>query len=274
MRWEYNLAMMLRKRWAVVWGLAVSAAVTLPADDKLPLTLGFYLVADCSSAIASLPMQEAGRSARYCLERTPIVDQRDVASAAPETDATGLPVRLSLTPEAAQRWFEVSGKHIGLKIGAVLDGRLISVAKIAAATRSLWVDGLSRIEARWLIEAFQRRDVATAAAALPSGRVDAGQPDEQGIFKIGKGVSAPVPIYRPPPEYTEEARAAKLQGTVVLKAVVRPDGTPDMVRVVRSFDAGMDANAVACVRSWRFRPALKDGAPVPVWVTIEVNFRL
>lgn len=94
-------------------------------------------------------------------------------------------------------------------------------------------------------------------------------------FKIGGGISAPIPTYKVEPEYTEIARFLKLQGTVVLRTVVDPDGIPQDIALVRSFGFGLDENAVRAVRAWRFRPGQdENGQNVPVIANIEVNFRL
>jgi len=95
-----------------------------------------------------------------------------------------------------------------------------------------------------------------------------------GAYKIGGGVSAPVPIFRPEPEYSEEARKAKWQGAVLLQLVVDENGVPQEIKVVRSLGLGLDQKAIEAVQKWRFKPGLKDGKPVPVSANIEVNFRL
>ncbi len=95
-----------------------------------------------------------------------------------------------------------------------------------------------------------------------------------GAYRVGGGVSAPKVVYDPDPEYSEEARKAKYQGTVVLWLVVAPDGKPQQIRVQRSLGMGLDEKAVEAVRQWRFEPAKKDGQPVPVMINVEVNFRL
>ena len=95
-----------------------------------------------------------------------------------------------------------------------------------------------------------------------------------GAYRIGGGVSAPVPVFRPEPEYSEEARKAKWQGAVLLSLVVDEDGTPKDIKVVRSLGLGLDQKAIEAVQKWRFKPGLKDGKPVPVSANIEVNFRL
>jgi TonB family protein len=95
-----------------------------------------------------------------------------------------------------------------------------------------------------------------------------------GVYRVGGGVSAPRVIEDPDPEYSEEARQAKYQGTVVLWIVIGPDGLARQVRVQRSLGMGLDEKAVEAVRKWRFIPAMKDGQPVAVQVNVEVNFRL
>jgi TonB family protein len=95
-----------------------------------------------------------------------------------------------------------------------------------------------------------------------------------GIYRVGGGVSAPVAIYRIEPEYSEEARKAKFQGTVVLSIVVDEQGLPRNFKVVKPLGLGLDEKAIEAVQKWRFSPAKKDGKPVAVLATVEVNFRL
>ncbi len=96
----------------------------------------------------------------------------------------------------------------------------------------------------------------------------------QQVWRIGAGVSAPVPVYRQDPEYTEEARRAKVSGAVRLSVVVDKEGLARNIVVVESLDPGLDQKAIEAVRQWRFRPAQKDGQPVNVRATIVVNFQL
>ena len=95
-----------------------------------------------------------------------------------------------------------------------------------------------------------------------------------GAFRIGGGVSAPVPIFKPEPEYSEEARKLKWQGSVVLSLVVDENGIPQNIKVIHSLGLGLDQKAIEAVQKWRFKPGLKDGKAVPVFADIEVNFRL
>jgi len=95
-----------------------------------------------------------------------------------------------------------------------------------------------------------------------------------GLFRVGGGVSAPRVLYQPDPEYSEEARKAKYEGTVVLWLVVGPDGRPRNIRISRSLGLGLDEKAMEAVRQWKFEPARKGGQPVAVQINVEVEFRL
>ncbi len=95
-----------------------------------------------------------------------------------------------------------------------------------------------------------------------------------GVFRPGRGVTPPRPIYSPEPEFSEEARKAKYQGTCTLMIVVDTDGKPINLRVVNSLGMGLDEKALETVRTWRFEPGLKDGHPVKVEMAVEVDFHL
>jgi TonB family protein len=94
-------------------------------------------------------------------------------------------------------------------------------------------------------------------------------------------VSRPVDVASPPsvlsrvePTYTREAAKAGNVGSVTLEAIVRADGTVDVLRVVKSLDPGLDQNAVEALKQWRFRPGMRNGKPVDVHLNIVVNFNL
>jgi protein TonB len=95
-----------------------------------------------------------------------------------------------------------------------------------------------------------------------------------GVFKVGGGISAPQAVLTPDPEYTDEARRAKTQGTCTLWLIVDAAGRPRNIRVVHGLGFGLDAKAMEAVQQWRFDPALKDGKPVTVQISIEVEFKL
>ncbi len=96
-----------------------------------------------------------------------------------------------------------------------------------------------------------------------------------GVYQIGGGVSAPVAIFTPEAEFSDEARRAKYQGVCLISLIVDAQGNPQDPRVIRALGMGLDEKALEAVRKYKFKPAMKDGrTPVPVRITIEVNFRL
>jgi TonB family protein len=93
-------------------------------------------------------------------------------------------------------------------------------------------------------------------------------------YRVGNGTTPPSLIYKLEPMYTEEARAAKIAGTVLLQLVIDPTGIATDLQLIKGVGFGLDEKAVEAINQWRFKPGTKDGVPVPVQATIEVNFRL
>jgi TonB family protein len=114
-------------------------------------------------------------------------------------------------------------------------------------------------------EAADIRDSLAMAKRQPSG------PD---LHRIGGNINAPVLVSKVEPDYTEEARIANYDGTVLLSVEVGADGIVSNINVVRGLGLGLDQKAVEAVGQWRFMPATENGQPVKVAAQIEVNFRL
>ena len=97
-----------------------------------------------------------------------------------------------------------------------------------------------------------------------------------GVYRPGNGVTLPKLVREVKPQYTSDAMRAKVQGTVLLECVVKPDGSIGDVQVIRSLDStfGLDQEAVKAARQWRFVPGTRLGEPVSVLVTIELTFTL
>jgi protein TonB len=93
-----------------------------------------------------------------------------------------------------------------------------------------------------------------------------------GLEHIGGGVSKPIPLYTPEPEFSEEARKAKFSGSVQVYCIVDEQGNATNVKVVRPIGMGLDEKAVENVRSYKFKPAMKNGKPVRVPMWIDVSF--
>jgi len=95
-----------------------------------------------------------------------------------------------------------------------------------------------------------------------------------GVSRMGAGVTTPEVLKDVKPQYTAEAMRERVEGNVGVEAIVLTDGTVGEVRVVRSLDKqyGLDDQAIAAVKKWRFKPGKKDGINVPVLVEIELTF--
>lgn len=123
----------------------------------------------------------------------------------------------------------------------------LSLAKKAAAIR------------KRLIEELQSKD-------------DAGSSEPP--LRIGGGVSIPSIVAKVEPTYSESARLVRKQGAARFSVVIDTDGRVRTITLVSSLGFGLDEAGYQAVSTWRFRPAMKDGNPVPVVANIEVNFRL
>jgi TonB family protein len=116
-------------------------------------------------------------------------------------------------------------------------------------------------------------DELTASVSKPAV-VRPAPKTSDGVYRVGGGVSAPTLTFKVEPGYSQEALAAKLQGTVTLYVEIGPDGSAHHIQVTQGLGLGLDQHAVEAVSQWRFKPGTKDGQPVFVAATIQVNFRL
>ena len=96
------------------------------------------------------------------------------------------------------------------------------------------------------------------------------------VFQPGNDVTRPVLLREVKPAYTSDAMRAHLQGSVFLWCVVNRDGSVGDVKILRSLDPtfGLDLEAIKAARQWRFRPGTRRGEPVPVLITIQLDFSL
>ncbi len=90
----------------------------------------------------------------------------------------------------------------------------------------------------------------------------------------GPGVTVPRLVRDVKPQYTSDAMRRQIQGSVHLECVVQLDGTTSSIKVVKSLDPDLDEQAIKALQQWRFEPGTKDGRPVPVIITAEMNFTL
>jgi periplasmic protein TonB len=118
-----------------------------------------------------------------------------------------------------------------------------------------------------------------SGGGLGSGRGNGIGPGEGGgygggLMHLGGGVTAPVLIYDPDPEFSDEARRAKYQGVCVVGLIVDASGNPQQIHIVRALGMGLDEKAMEAVHKYKFRPATFKGRAVAVEINIEVNFRI
>jgi TonB family protein len=118
------------------------------------------------------------------------------------------------------------------------------------------------------------RSFPLKAAGTPPAVNNTQQNTRPEFYKVGNGVSTPIPIYKPDPQYTAKAKATKIQGTVTLWIVIGADGAVKEVEVSKPLDPGLDQNAENAIRTWKFQPATKSGQPVACKVMVEVTFKL
>lgn len=93
-------------------------------------------------------------------------------------------------------------------------------------------------------------------------------------MKVGGGVLPPQKIYTPQPVYTEEARLGRIQGVVILEAIIDEKGTVQQVKVLKGLPMGLSESAAKTAREWTFKPATLEGRPVPVYFNLTVRFSL
>jgi len=95
-----------------------------------------------------------------------------------------------------------------------------------------------------------------------------------GPIPVGGDVVAPVKIYAPQPQYTEIARRARIEGIVIVQAIIDKEGNVTNVKVLKSLPMGLGEEAAKAIKNWRFKPATLNGKPVDVYYNLTVNFRL
>ncbi|SRR5216684_6310420 len=127
----------------------------------------------------------------------------------------------------------------------------------------------TRVLVSWIV-------MASATAVFFGSNLLAQEPDKtsEPVYELGSGVTPPKSVYAPNPRYDEPARKKKINGTVILAIIVTAEGTVRDIKVIKSLDPGLDKQAIAAVRTWKFEPATKNGKPVAVHLKTESDFRL
>jgi TonB family protein len=229
-----------------------------------------------------------------------------VATAADVTDASvidggssGFSVAVRFSDAASARMASATRPHLGRPVAILLDSRVIAVATVRTpiSDRAVLTGHFSEDEARRIAAGLWRttapsRAPGAAQSVVPRDAPIAGDGRQTGGSASAPAAAAasqappansqddrvtmPTPTFRVNPEYTQAALKAGIEGTVLLNIVVEADGTVGDAFVTESLDTiyGLDEQALAAAKQWRFRPGTQDGTPVPVRVTLEMRFTL
>ena len=219
-----------------------------------------FLVISCGVAMASPAPDFSGRWAGTMSDR----------------QAAAVPIYLTISEEHAHFSGDVlKGESGALPIRDVIvqSDQLSFTLQDAGGTRSDYV--LKFVVAG---RPLQERHVLLDGTATVAGQQSTVVLYPVTEFPPPRGgfVSPPALIHKVEPRYTEQARAASIQGTVVLRIEIEETGmlSTNQIRVTRGLGHGLDEAAVECVRQWYFKPALTSGYAVRSFASVEVNFRL
>ena len=155
----------------------------------------------------------------------------------------------------------------------LIGSHMLTGRNLKSRIARLFDSGIARVPSR----ATLRRAVVVsiAAFAVVGMLVGAGQArGDDRAYIIRSGDNKPTLLTKIEPEYTEEAREAKWQGTVGLHAVIDEEGYASEINVTHSLGMDLDQKAVEALQQWRFQPGTKDGKAVRVSAVIDINFRL
>jgi protein TonB len=125
-----------------------------------------------------------------------------------------------------------------------------------------------------LTKANQTTSVASGNSATPQPPPPPGAPGASAApVRVGGNIKAPTKIQHVSPVYPQEAQDARVTGVVIIEATINPEGSVETANVLRSIPM-LDQAALEAVKQWRFTPTLLNGVPVPVIMTVTVNFTL
>lgn len=235
-----------------------------------------------SKALASLQRAEVD----FAMMRVPLM--QDLTGAKATAISMGLVAQYVQTNKAApaqELALDAWGTPLRITIGTDGTYRIVSAGADKTFDETSWSRAPRAdlgedivYENGKLTRSVPEGEVLKAASDLRATVVP--QPPDASLFGTGpwqrveEGTTAPVIESRVEPVYPEEYRRARVSGIVVLEVAISQAGTVENVGVLKSLAPGLDMAAVNAVRQWKFKPALRDGRPVPVLFNVTINFRL
>jgi TonB family protein len=241
-----------------------------------------------TSAAAADALAELLRAEiEFAKSRTPLLQSVTGAQAtAMLIQQVGRYIENNHTPPAAEVSRDAWGTPLRVTIEPSGDYQVVSAGEDKQFAEASWSQKPAPSFAEDIVYrngAFVRQvSAADVAAATPGSRVPpTPQPPDPSYgapgsnwLRVAEGVTAPVVIERVEPVYPEDYRKARVAGIVVLEMAITATGQVEHVSVLKSLAPGLDDAAVTAVRKWKFKPATKDGQPVPVLNVMTINFQL
>ena len=253
-------------------GQRTSTSAPPPAADTQPAKVMIYTEGPGVTAPELLPLNLPPISDEKCKKKV-----NAAVMLSTYIDAAGVPNNITLLQSNDSELDELALKTVAadrFKPGTY-NGAPVAVAESIEVILRVCLEektdtsGKKTAQLRLLLQPEQKfapLDMPLMEAVLTPGAISP--------LKIVKGVTPPVPLNNIAAEFSDEARRAGFQGVVVVSIVVDAQGMPHNPRVVRSVGMGLDEKAIEAVKKYRFKPAMKDGMPVPVMINVEINFRL
>jgi TonB family protein len=247
----------------LIGSTALGAARVLPLDlDSLalPAQSGARLeirLAEAAPAAGLKGTSVPGSDRQVYLHATTLATDADVTSARVVDMGGHFGIDVRFSNQASARIRTATPAHVGKPVAIVLNGTVVSAPTLKAPTSD---------------NAFITGNFTSASAQELAATLTPVRPQQNGSTNF----TMPVPVHEERPYYTPAAMQARVEGSVLLEAVVLTDGTVGDVSVVQSLDAmyGLDQQAVDAMKHWTFQPGTRDGEPVRVAVQVEMKFTL
>lgn len=218
---------------------------------------GFHVAEEIIRALAWFHPAVWWLTAEIRLARERVIDRRVVqltGARRPYVEALLAFARVPADSPAAAAAFS-SKRHLASRISSMFEEVSMKKSRLIVSVASI--------------------TLCLVAAGTLAIRVFPLQAQDRQVHRVSEpGVKAPRVLYKVDPNYTPEAKDAKIQGTVVVDLEVHPDGRAHNLKIEQTLDPGLDQRALDAISAWRFQPATKNGKPIVVKATIEINFKL